>query len=66
MRKIYWIGLSLLLLGVMGYEYLRGPTPVEELLPTEAEIDLQAYDGSMPVSGSLPLDDQLFPKIRDF
>ncbi len=50
MRTSYLIGTGvlLLLLAVVGYEYVRGPTPVEELLSSDASINLQAYEESSP------------------
>jgi hypothetical protein len=50
MRTSYLIGsgVLLLLLSVVGYEYIRGPTPIEELLSADAAISLQAYETSSP------------------
>jgi hypothetical protein len=56
MRTSVLIGLTVggLLLAAVGYELLRGPTPVEELVPDKADISLTAYDGSMPDSVGPP------------
>ncbi len=56
MRTFYLasIGILLLILGVVGYEMVRGPTPVEDLIPETADFDPRVYDGSMAPDTSAP------------
>jgi len=56
MRTSYLVGLGFLLAisGVIGYEMVRGPTPIEDLLPEDAAFDPQVYDGSMASDPSAP------------
>ncbi|WP_263789989.1 DUF5694 domain-containing protein [Salinibacter sp.] len=52
---LYVIGGFALLLGILFvYGRLKKPTPVKELLPADAEIDLSAYQGSMPSLAGSP------------
>lgn len=56
MRTSYLVGIGILLLilGMVGYETVRGPTPVEELIPEQADFNPDVYDGSMAPDTSAP------------
>ena len=52
---LYIFGGVAVFLGILvAYDRFRGPTPVKELLPADAEVDLSAYEGSMPSSAGSP------------
>ena len=52
---LYILGGVALFLGILfAYDRSRVPTPVKELLPADAGVDLSVYEGSMPSSAGSP------------